>query len=191
MKGCLALAALLGAFALGLTGATALQEGGMDGGDAKGDDQGMQHPPPLEDPNLDRLIGTWEWTGKMWMGGQEMPMRSEQTYEWVLGHQFVLGHYKSFGPDGSVVFEGMGVTRSDPEKKTDTTWWFDVSGEGQRYEGVRDGDTVKAEWAGPAGKSRSVVTVREDGTATSKMESLMPGQTEWQRFFEVEGKKKK
>ena len=181
---------VLGAFALGFAGASAIQEGGMDKGKHEGGDDEMVHPPALEDAHLDRMIGTWEWTGKMWMGGEEMPMVSKETIEWVLGHQFQLSRYESLAPDGTVVFEGLGMTRSNPEKNEQTTWWFDVHGVPQEYEGTRDGDTVTSVWEGAEGKARSIVTVREDGTAHAKMDSMSPGQTEWQPFFDVEGKKK-
>ncbi len=180
---------VLGAFALGFAGASALQDGGMDKGkhDDKGDE--MAPPAPLEDAHLDRLVGTWEWTGKMWMGGAEMPMKSKETIEWVLGHQFLMSKYESYAPDGTVVFEGMGLTRSKPDKNEETTWWFDVHGVPQEYAGTRDGDTVTSTWEGAEGKTRSVVTVRDDGTAHSKMDTMPPGATEWKPFFEKDGKR--
>ena len=165
----------------GFAGAWALQE-----------NEGEQWtpPPPLEDEWLNRHEGEWTWSGKMFMGGQEIPLEATETYKWTLNHQFLISDYTMAMGPGQPDFKGIGLTRMDPKTKEYRIWWFDVGGEGASWAGKRDGDTVTYEGPHHQGKSRSTMAMRADGTATHIVETMQSGQKEWGKFFEVEGKKK-
>lgn len=169
-------------FTLGFAGAWALQEGEGEGG--------MPTAPPLEDPWFDNLEGEWEWKGTLHEGGKEIPMKAKESMKWSLGHQFLLTHLKSFAPDGSVAFEGMGVHRSNPTLKTYRTWWFDSSGVTEMHEGRLTGKALVQTYTSMKGPTRSTFTLTEAAKATYKKESKTPGTTEWVTWLEVEGTKK-
>ena len=174
------------AFVFGFTAASALQEGEMGGGEQE------QHapPPPLEDKWLDLCVGEWEWTGKMWMEGQEMPYMATEKVEWKLNHQFLVTHYTAPMGPGQPSFEGLGIQRSTPDTNEYTLWWFDINGEPSVFKGKLEGDTLVATADVGKRKMRMTTTFKKDGTATAHMQMQMPGQDGWSDFFKVEGKKK-
>jgi hypothetical protein len=178
--GCLAVA-----FGFGFAGAFAIQEGPETGG------QEWAPPPPLQDKEMDRWIGTWEWKGTMDMMGQVMPFEAKETLKWGLGHQYVISHYESCGPDGEVTYEALGIHRPNPEAKSSKLWWFDSYGTLTDFDGKQDGSTSVAVARTPQGEMRSTTSLNEDGTANHKMESKAPGSDEWKVMFEVKGTKKK
>ena len=182
MRKSMLIGGLVLAFLCGFAGAWALQE--------EGGEEQWTPPPPLEDEWLDRLVGEWAWTGKMWMGGQELPMTATETEKWGLNHQFIISDYTSPTAPGQPDYKGHGLTRMDPETKVYTSWWFDVHGSGDKATGKREGDTIVFEGENNHGKTKSTYTVKADGTATHVREVLMTGQTEWTKFFDLEGKKK-
>jgi hypothetical protein len=88
--------------------------------------------------HLEPLVGTWDTTMKMWMGGPGGPVtESKGTAEvrWVLGGRFVhetfKGEMKMPGPDGkemSMPFEGAGMTGYDNFRKLYVGSWADTMG---------------------------------------------------------------
>ncbi len=75
---------MVSTFALGMAGATALQDG--DGADGKAGDgavAGMQMPAPIEDAELEKLVGHWTWDAQIFdaEAGKWMPMKGEDEWK--------------------------------------------------------------------------------------------------------------
>ena len=163
---------------VGVTGVWALQEG-------------MQLPAQAQkDKFLDRLVGEWEWTGTMFHQGQEMEFTSVETHEWILGEHFLSTHHKKTLKDTDLTFEWMTITAAYPDKSEYKNWFFDGMGLTMFNEGKRDGNALNYEGESMGMKSRSKLTISEDGTATSLTEGVWPGSDEWKPFMKMEGKKK-
>jgi hypothetical protein len=180
MKKTIFIGCLAAAFGFGFAGAYGIQEAPED----------WAPPPPLQDKEMDRWIGTWVWTGTMNMMGQEMPYHAEETMKWDLGHQFVISQHQSFGAPGQVVYEALGVHRTDPEAKTGKLWWFDSHGTLTLFEGKQEGNVSVGLAKTDQGEMRSTVILNDDGTATHKMEMKEPGKDTWSIMIDATGKKK-
>ncbi len=80
---------------------------------------------------LNDLVGSWETTSKVWMGGQGQdapPMETKGTAEmkWIMGGRFLLQEAK--GQMMGEPFTGMGITGYDNYKKQYVTFWIDDMG---------------------------------------------------------------
>ncbi|MCZ6688271.1 MAG: hypothetical protein O7H41_01575 [Planctomycetota bacterium] len=165
------------AFTLGLAGATALQEGEGPGKDGKGDDSGgMALPAPVADPELGKLVGSWEWDGEI-MHPQTRawtPLKGKEEWKWGLNGQFLLLEVEvadAFGPGKPMV--GLWVVRPAGDGKY-KAWWFDVLGTVEVSDGeLKDGKITfigTSRW----GKSRASFTISDDGTYESNSDMLGP-----------------
>lgn len=74
---------------------------------------------------LDKMVGNWTVTTKMWMDPSAPPMESKGTAknEWVLGGRWVRQEYS--GEMMGTPFEGIGMTGYDNFKKEFISVWAD------------------------------------------------------------------
>jgi hypothetical protein len=79
--------------------------------------------------SMDRLVGTWKASIKMWMGPGE-PTVSDGTvkYEWVLGGRYLRSTHS--GNFNDMPFEGMEIDGYDNAKQQYFSVWFDNMGTG-------------------------------------------------------------
>jgi len=87
---------------------------------------------------LEPLVGTWEASTKIWMGGPGTPpaeSKGTETSKWVLGKRFILSEFKGQmampGADGQmqmVPFEGIGMTGYDNFRNMYVGTWADSMG---------------------------------------------------------------
>ena len=165
---------------MGLAGAWGLQEKG---------EEPMGPPPPLEDEYLDRMEGKWEWKGKSYLpNGESAEFVAHDSYEWVLGRQFLLQRYR-MEIGGQQVFEGLALITKDRAGGEYKSWWFDVNRIMDASSGKRDGDTLKMTSEGPMGKNKMTIVMPEEGEASSLYERQWPGMDEYMKFIECTGKR--
>lgn len=122
---------IVGLLAVGLP-AMAQQQG--QGGGKPSEEEIMKQMMELAAPGpehkaLDRLVGTWNATIKMWMGpGEPSVTTGNATYEWILGGRFLKSTHKSTMM--GMPFEGMGLEGYDRAQKRYISLWFDTMGTG-------------------------------------------------------------
>ncbi len=81
---------------------------------------------------LNRLVGTWKTSNKMWMGPGEPAVSSgTSTYEWILGGRYLKS--KHAGVFADMPFEGMGIDGYDNGKKEYFSVWCDNMGTGVMF----------------------------------------------------------
>jgi hypothetical protein len=85
--------------------------------------------PGEEHKALDRLVGTWNATIRMWMGpGEPTVSKGIATYEWILGGRYLKSKHTS--EIAGMPFEGMGIDGYDRAQKFYYSLWFDTMGTG-------------------------------------------------------------
>ncbi len=112
---------------------------------AAGDSKGGQTPPGMSQDEMnkmmalatpgaphkamDKLVGTWKTSIKMWMGpGDPQVSTGTATYQWLLGGRYM--QEKQSATMNGMPFEGMGITGYDNAKKQYFNVWFDNMGTG-------------------------------------------------------------
>jgi hypothetical protein len=120
-----------------LPGALVAQESAPGSAPAAG-----QLPPPLQDPFLERLVGTWK------VSNQVGPVTFEGTiaFEWALNHQFVRTTERTEGPAGS--YEAEWFWR--PADGKILVWWFDSWSNSGSAGGSPSGDELILNGVDPA-----------------------------------------
>ena len=84
--------------------------------------------PPLQDPLLDRLVGTWVLQGTI----AGSATTHDVVAEWVLGHQYVRLHEVSHerGADGRPAYEAIVFIGWDAPNHRYACLWLDSTGGG-------------------------------------------------------------
>jgi hypothetical protein len=78
---------------------------------------------------MDKLVGNWKATIKMWMGpGEPTVTTGTATYEWILGGRYLKS--KQTADFNGMPFEGLGIDGYDNAKKQYFNVWFDNMGTG-------------------------------------------------------------
>jgi hypothetical protein len=78
---------------------------------------------------LDRFVGNWDATIKMWMGpGEPTVTKGSANYSWMLGGRYLQG--KHTGDFGGMPFEGFGIEGYDNAQQRYFSVWFDTMGTG-------------------------------------------------------------
>lgn len=116
---------------------------------------GAASPPPLKDPYLDRLVGSWVVDGTM----QDRKIHQVARAEWVMRHHWVLLHLSddpsSAHPSGYEAAVYIGYAASS---RTYVAHWLDVYGGGGATAvglGKRAGDDVVFAFNYPGGLFRT------------------------------------
>lgn len=120
--------------------------------------------PGEEHKALDRLVGSWNATIKMWMGpGEPTVTPGKATYEWILGGRYLKSTHTS--QMMGMPFEGMGLDGYDRAQKHYFSLWFDTMGTGyMSLEGSASPDGKRYSYTGTMfdpGQGRDV-KVREE-----------------------------
>ena len=113
----------------------------------------------VKDPLLDRMVGSWDLTGKV-MG---KPTRNQFSAEWVLNHQFLRLHFKAIDPpsNGQPPYEAFVYVGYDNASDRYVAHWIDIFG-GRFSEtlgfGHQDGTAVKFLFEYPDGPFTNMMT---------------------------------
>ncbi len=90
--------------------------------------------PAEQHKHLEPMVGTWDLTIKIWMGGPGTPAAEStgtSTIRWILGKRFLLEEMKAemdMGPMGKHDFEGLGLSGYDNYKNMYVNSWADNMG---------------------------------------------------------------
>jgi hypothetical protein len=86
----------------------------------------MKHATPGDaHQKLQPLVGSWTYTGKMWMDPAKpaTDMKGTAERKWILGNRFVEEHFT--GEFLGMPFHGIGTTGYDNTKKQYVSTWID------------------------------------------------------------------
>jgi hypothetical protein len=99
-----------------------------EGLDAKMMEAWMKHATPGPAHKLlEPTIGSWTYTGQLWMepGAPPTDMKGTGERKWILGGRFVQEEYKGTGLVPGQPFEGFGLSSYDNTKKKYVGVWAD------------------------------------------------------------------
>lgn len=104
--------------------------------------------PGDEHKALERFVGSWNATIKMWMGpGEPTISKGVATYEWILGGRYLKSKHTS--EVAGMPFEGMGIDGYDRAQKFYYSLWFDTMGTGyMSLKGVASSDHKRISYTG-------------------------------------------
>ena len=121
MLAVLSLASLLGAVVVASAGA---QQGGEPMSQDAMNMMMALATPGEHHKKLDRWVGDWDATIKMWTGpGKPTVSKGTVHYEWILGGRYVLGRWT--GEVGGMPFQGMEIDGYDNAKGQYVSTWLD------------------------------------------------------------------
>ncbi len=141
-------------------------------------------PGPMHKDVLAKMVGDWEATGKIYMGGGEMPISGKSKHTSVMGGRFVHVAYE--GPFMGGKFEGGGhIGYDNLAKKFQQTWVMTMSTNIDVMTGTYDEKTKTLTWVGKAEmpakggtityKKRTTVCFKDDGSMHSESFATIPG----------------
>ena len=142
-----------------------------------------------KDEFLDKLVGEWEYKGKIATQAGDAKFTATETVEWVCQEQFLLSRMTQISETGNRSFDILTLTRAEPGTGKIRQWVFESHGMAETAEGSRDGDTFVTESDGPAGKTRTKYEISDDGTLKIKVDGMAPPHKDWTPFVEMEGKR--
>lgn len=138
---------------------------------------------------LAKMVGTWEFTTKMWQqpGAEAETSTGTSTMKSIMDGRYVVEHLDSTFSGQS--FKGMGITGYDNIKKVFQSIWIDNMGTGiLTSEGTCDGDVctyhgeapdvLQGKWK----KIRSVGRHLSDDEMVFEMYDTGPDGKEWMSF---------
>ena len=135
-------------------------------------------PPTLEDPLLDRRVGTWVLRGAI-AGAQTT---HDVVCEWVLGHQYVRLHEVSRekGAGGQPAYEAIVFIGRDEKTGSYACLWLDSTGGGGLAaqaigHGPRRGDEIALLFKGADGSAFHTTFALDRESGAWRIDALQAG----------------